>query len=121
MQSKFVGVFPILAAILTASMFLTVAQSQAKEPKESKNITVTGCLEQGAGADQFNRGVEAEDGVEGELVVGVVALGRDVEGAVRSDGETFGVGLAHRAGEEDLLAGAPPVGGVGDPVRRRHE
>lgn len=54
MQSKFVGVFPILAAILAASMFLTVAQSQANEPKESKNITVTGCLEQGAGADQFN-------------------------------------------------------------------
>jgi uncharacterized protein YdeI (BOF family) len=54
MKSKFIGAFSVLAAILGASMFLTVAESQAKEPKQSKNVTVTGCLEQGAGADQFN-------------------------------------------------------------------
>jgi hypothetical protein len=54
MQSKFVGVFSIQTAVLAASMFLIVIQAQAKEPKQSKDITVTGCLEQGAGADQFN-------------------------------------------------------------------
>jgi hypothetical protein len=54
MQSKFVGVISILAVLLAANMFLTLVQAQAKEPKPSKDITVTGCLEQGTSANQFN-------------------------------------------------------------------
>ena len=54
MKSKFIGAFSVLAAVLAASMFLAMVEAQAKEPKQSKNITVTGCLEQGTGADQFS-------------------------------------------------------------------
>jgi hypothetical protein len=54
MQSKFAGVFSVLAAVLATSMFLSVVQAQAKEPKQSKEVTLTGCLERGTGADQFN-------------------------------------------------------------------
>ena len=62
----------------------------------------------GGGERGARRGrVEAQDRVEGERVVGVVALGRDVERTVGADGEALGVGLADAAGEEDLLAGAP--------------
>jgi hypothetical protein len=54
MQSKFSRLFSVLAAVLAANVFLTMIQAQAKEPKPSKEVTVTGCLEQGTGADQFN-------------------------------------------------------------------
>jgi cell division protein FtsI/penicillin-binding protein 2 len=84
MQSKFVGVFPILAALLAASMFLTVAQSQAKEPKESKNITVTGCLEQGAAADQFN--ITDENGKKYAVTSGRVPLKNHVGHKVSLNG-----------------------------------
>jgi len=53
MQSKFSRVFSVLATVLATSVFLNVIQAQAKEPKQSKDITVTGCLEQGTSADQF--------------------------------------------------------------------
>ena len=53
MQSKFGGVFSILTSMVVVGMFLTLVQAQAKEPKQSKDVTVTGCLEQGTGADQF--------------------------------------------------------------------
>ena len=70
----------------------------------------------GGGERGARRGrVEAQDGVQGERVAGVVALGRDVERTVGADREALGVGLADAAGEEDLLAGAPAVGGVGHP------
>ena len=77
----------------------------------------------GGGERGARRGrVEAQDGVQGDRVVGVVALGRDVERAVGADREALGVGLADAAGEEDLLAGAPAVGGVGHPeVALLHE
>lgn len=54
MQSKFVRVFCVLGGVLAATTLLTAVHAQETKAKESKDITVTGCLEQGSGATQFN-------------------------------------------------------------------
>jgi len=84
MQIKFVGVFSALTAVLATSMFLTVVQAEEKEPKQSKEITVTGCLEQGTGADQFN--ITDENGKKYAVTSGRVPLKNHVGHKVTLNG-----------------------------------
>ena len=84
MQSKFVRVFCVLGGVLAATMLLPAVHAQEKEPKESKDITVTGCLEQGSGATQFN--ITDESGKKYAVTSGRVPLKNHVGHKVTLNG-----------------------------------
>jgi hypothetical protein len=78
MQISFIRMFQVISAVLVVGLALSAAspqEAQAPEKeakKKNPSVTVSGCLQQGQGADTFS--ITGEDGKKYDLSSGRVPL-----------------------------------------------